>query len=173
MFLFAFPACLLRAMKHPCSNLLNTYLFPSSYRSVQWLVWEWRLWFPSCTCLFRLFFAARTGSLQTSFPRCPGQVTLPPGGTSRASEDRREGGAIPAQDSGGPSGPGGDSSCVTVAPLRVWLSIPARASRNHSSGKCYFSFCSSGLRGHSRSLQLLICACPHCSLAPPALPTPL
>lgn len=117
IFLFAFPECLLCIMKQLHGvNLLNASLFPLFGTAVC------SGWCRYGACGFHPALAFLGSSLwlglgvQTSFPRCSGQVTLPLGGASGASEDRREREAIPAQDSGGPSGRGGDSSCVSVPP---------------------------------------------------------
>lgn len=153
-----FPDAFWRCEASNRCDLLNTHCScPRQLHAVA--VRECCLRVSSHTCLFTLLPAARTGS---------------PAGDSA---DRRHGQGFRRQDGGrGQPSPGfcdasghsGDSSTPGV-----WRSTPAPASGNHGSGKHDFFSCSPNLRGHSCSLWLLVCGCPYCPLASPALSTPL
>ena len=124
--------------------MLNTHSFLLPKIAVHGSRCEWCLLLSLHTCLFRLFSAAWTGSLQTTFPRLPYQVTLLIGGIGRGSDDRKEGEATPVQDSVAPQ-----AIVVTAAVSAspgVWLSASAQASGDPGSGKHYIFFCSSSLR---------------------------
>lgn len=158
---FAFPECLLCAMKHKNRHtLLSTYSFLLLRRALQDSCCVNGVW--SHTYLLDCFLQQCWRPANFPDPLaswlCQWEVLAGVWKTRRREKPSQ------SRASGGTSGHSDDSSCMSVAPQQVQLLAPAQAIGITVSGKCFF-FYSPSPRGQSCFFQLPFYGYPYCSIA--------